>query len=639
MGRGDGKGILDTARRAKKGEGFSESRGKGMWVAAFAVLFCLQIMTMVYFGGRKTGFHEDEYYSFYSTNRTGGLYEPDREWVDRDTFRNEFVVLQGEGFRYGLVAEVQSWDVHPPFFYFLLHTACSLFPGVFSKWLGIGVNLIAFCLNFGLLSWLGYMAAGGNKRLAWVVTAVHGFNPVIISGVMFIRMYEWLTVFVLLCACLHVWAVKSGSLFPTPDWRSAENPAGGRRNSGCTGRNPAFGRGNKRQAGNSVSKRFLLALMAVNYLGFLTQYYYVIFLIFMAAGFCLWNLSLCVERKACGRGWVLHRELLKGRVLACVKYGCVCGVSLLLAVASYPASLSHIFRGYRGTGAVSEFLDAGNTSERLGFFIGLMDEYLFDGYLWIWLAVIVLMVCAVWIKKKGQEKKRKAGKACSLQEAVMTEGPGRMGGGKDAAVFFLLLFAACGYFFTVSKTALLLYETSNRYQLPVYGILILLVITAVYGLWRHLVYFYCQRGGGERKAKWLEAAGGCLLLFLFLVGDVQEINAGKTIFLYEEEAENVEYAKENADTPVVILYNEATPYHVWWRSQELMEYDRVYFVSEGNKEEITDEIICGSDKVIVYAADYDTQEESLELILQSNPGLREYRLVSRKSLWSVYEFE
>ena len=115
--------------------------------------------------------------------------------------------------------------------------------------------------------------------------------------------------------------------------------------------------------------------------------------------------------------------------------------------------------------------------------------------------------------------------------------------------------------------------------------------------------------------------------------------AGKMIFLYEEEQEDVAYARENAKVPVVVLYNEATPYHIWWRSQELMEYDRIYFASQGNKERITDGVICGSGKLIVYAADYDTKEESLRMILESNEGLKDYRLVSQRSLWSVYEFE
>lgn len=586
LSAGEGLGRRNEAETGKS--------GRWLWTAVFVLLLGIQVLLMVYYGGKKNGFHEDEYYSYYSTNRTAGLYEPDREWVDRDSFRNEFVVLPGERFRYGLVATVQSWDVHPPFFYFILHTACSLFPGVFSKWLGIGVNLAAFALNFGLLSWLAYMVTGRDKWLTLVIVAVHGFNPVIISGVMFIRMYEWLTVFVLLCACLHVRAVVRK---------------------------------------NTDVKSFLLPLMAVNCLGFLTQYYYIIFLFFMAAGFCLWIFLPCMEKRK-EEGVVLRKKRLRDSICTCMKYGCACGVSLALAVISYPASLSHIFRGYRGTGAVSEFLDAANTGERLGFFAGLVNEYLFDGFFRVWMLLILLMGGAVFAKYRM----RRADSVHSSGEGI----PARMerkaaGRERETAVFFLLLFAVCGYFFTVSKTALLLYETSNRYQLPVYGIMMLLVITAIHGLWKELAGFCFGENG--RRLKRLSAAGGAALLVLFLIGDVHELVSGKMIFLYEEEKEDVAYAREHAKTPVVVLYNDAAPYHVWWRSQELMQYDRLYFVSEGNKEQITDETICGSERVIVYAADYDTQEESLAMILGSNPGLTEYRLVSRKSLWSVYEFD
>lgn len=536
---------------------------KRLWLAAFLGLLCLQVLLLIYYGNRKAGFHEDEYYSYYSTNRTVGLFEPDREWEDRELFRNEFVVLPGEGFRYRQVSLVQSWDVHPPFFYFILHTACSFFPGVFSKWLGIGVNIIAFCINFLLLSWLSYMVTKKNKWLTFAVTAVYGYNAVIISGVMFIRMYEWLTVFVMLCACLHVRAVM-------------------RRDMGW--------------------KKFLLPLMAANYFGFLTQYYYIIFLVFMAAGFGLWVL------------WK-ERSLKK-----CIAYGAACGCSLMLAVVSYPACLSHIFRGYRGTGAASEFLNAENTAGRLGFFGGLVNEYLFNGVLWFWMLLIAVLACTVIMKRRKTENRETI---CSPY-AEMTP-------------YVLLLTASCGYFFTVSKTALLLYETSNRYQLPIYGVLLLLVMTAVYGLWNRLVDVL---GGNWKKGKErVRRIGSIFLLLLFFIGDIGELAAGKVIFLYEEDRLNVEYARENEHVPVIVLYNDATPYHVWWCSQELMQYDRIYFASQGNPEKIEDEIICGSGKVIVYAADYDTQEESLQMIQESNPALKMHRLVGQKGLWSVYEFE
>lgn len=519
-------------------------------------ILCLQIITLLYYGTQKQGFHEDEYYSYYSTNRTAGLYEPDREWMERDTYRNEFVVLEGERFNYGLVSTVQSWDVHPPFYYFILHTVCSFFPGVFGKWLGIGVNIFAFALSYILLAWLSYMVTDRNKPLTLLTAVIYGFNAANISGVMFIRMYQWLTVFVLLCACLHVRAVK------------------------------------KKRTG---FRDFLLPLMAVTYLGFLTQYYYIIFLVFMAGGYCF---------------LVTMREK---NLQSCIKYGMSCGAALLLAVISYPASLSHILRGYRGTGAVSEFINGANTGDRLSFFGGLVNEYLFDGWLWLWVAVLAFFAVISFFR----EKKRGGGTA-SFQARIN-------------ASYFIVLFAVCGYFFTVSKTALLLYETSNRYQLPVYGMIQLLIITALYHMGKRTADSYSWNNRVRRMTAALGFA-------LFLLTGIHGLASGKVIFLYEEQKAQLAYARENADQTVIVLYNDATPYNVWRCAQELMEYERIFFVSEADKGVILDEAVCGSGKIIVYAADYETQKESLDMVLESNRELTDYRLVAQKPLWSIYEF-
>lgn len=553
-------------------EKVKERKPKWRWYALFLGILMLQVVTLLYFGSKKEGFHEDEYYSFYSTNRTAGLFEPDREWVESESFFKEFVVLEGEGFNYGLVATVQSWDVHPPLFYFILHTACSFFPGVFSKWLGIGINMIAFIINAVLLCRLSYMAAGKNRLLALAVTAIYGFSAAAVSGVMFIRMYEWLTVFVLLCACLHVRALIE----------------------------------EKNGFGN-----FLLPLAAVTYLGFLTQYYYIIFLFFMACGYCF---------------FLLVREK---KLLGCIKYGMSCAAALLLAVFSYRASVSHIFKGYRGTGAASEFLNAENTSDRLAFFSGLLNDCLFDGWLWLWLGLLAVLgiVLAVW---HVLDRRKNRQLSLVLPREKTAEKTGDNTEKNLRAAYLLLLFAVCGYFFVISKTALLLGETSNRYQLPIYGIIQLLLLTALY---------FCAGALAKRLqlSETLRRAGAAAFVLLFLLADMHGLFFGKVIFLYEGDGELLEYAKENAEQPVVVFYNEATPYHVWWRSQELMEYDRLYFASEANHEKIEDEDICSSDKVIVYAADHEMQQERLSSILENNPKLSEYRLIAKRSLWSIYE--
>ena len=131
---------------------------KQQYILVMVVLLLLQLAVLFYYGGRKAGFHEDELYTYYSSNKTAGLFVNDRQWTQGEELRNDFVVLGGEGFRYDVVWQMQSWDVHPPLYYFLFHTICSLFPGVFSKWLGIAVNLIAYVGSYILLAYSAYTA-------------------------------------------------------------------------------------------------------------------------------------------------------------------------------------------------------------------------------------------------------------------------------------------------------------------------------------------------------------------------------------------------------------------------------------------------------------------------------------------------
>ena len=143
----------------------SEKKRNLIFGFALGILLLMQMACLFYYGGRKAGFHEDELYTYYSTNKTAGLSVSDRKWMERDELRNDFVVLSGEQFRYGVVKQMQSWDVHPPVYYYIFHTICSLFPGKFSKWLGISVNLIAYVVSYLLLAYGVYMAVAGDKEI------------------------------------------------------------------------------------------------------------------------------------------------------------------------------------------------------------------------------------------------------------------------------------------------------------------------------------------------------------------------------------------------------------------------------------------------------------------------------------------
>lgn len=544
-----------------------------------AVLLLLQLAVLLYYGGRKAGFHEDELYTYYSSNKTAGLFVNDRQWTQGEELRNDFVVLGGEGFRYDVVWQMQSWDVHPPLYYFLFHTVCSLFPGVFSKWLGIAVNLIAYAGSYILLAYTAYTAVRcggaaecrkevwGEKRaklLSFLVCLFWGFSGAVISGVMFIRMYQLLTFFVLLCLSLHLRAVFR------QDFRI---------------------------------RSFLLPLALTVFFGFLTQYYYIIFHFFLGAGFCFYLLR-------------------KKKIRELFSYAAACAAGLLAALIYYPPALSHIFRGYRGTEAVSEFGNASNTLDRLRFFWGLFDDYVMSDTLSIWILILALLAVTMgYLRKRGRLSDREINPAAAL-----------------------MLFAAAGYFFTVSKTALLLGETSNRYQLPVYGILCFLLI---YGMWsciERLSEARMRKKGmmpRHQESRFLsKVLPGALCLILILI-DVTALYRGRVFFLYEEEKEIMAFVREHKDVPVVVFYNEASGDHIWWLSDELIEYPRVYLASMGNKEPLTDETITGSKSLLVYAADYEDGEGYIQELLEANENLSSYQVIAEKGrgVWTLYELQ
>lgn len=557
---------------------------KRKYFVCFAIIWLLQMAAAFWFCTQKQGFHEDEYYTYYSTARTNGFYVEDGKWMDNETYRDEFVVLPGQRFQYGLVKQVQSWDVHPPMYYWVFHTAASLVPGIFSKWTGLAVNLVFHGINLILLTYLSYLAAGRNGCLPLCAVFVYGFSPAAMSGVVFIRMYEMLTTFVLLCAVLHVRAVQglqSGS---------------GRPESGARKENAAPV---KERETNRLSTRMLIAMAAVTYVGFLTQYYYFIFLFFLATAFCVW--LLWHDRK----------------IGNCLRYGLFQGLAFVLAYLTYPAFPGQMFKGQRGAQATENFFNLSNTFERLRFFWDLMNRYVFGGLLGLML--LFLAAAAVAVRVAG------AGKRGDTRN---TEN------GQQGVSFYMLLFAVVGYFVAVSKTALLLGDTSNRYQLPIYGIAVLLLVLGAARLMRQSSGTCVAEGEGgllpARGAGHGQRIFGVAVVLCLSVVALSYVRAD-VVFLYPEAGEDVLLAREQAAAhiPVVYVYNPGEEWCIWAVADELMEYDRVYFVSAASMEPVTEPPIADADAVVVYLPRYDDVKDKAAQnmrILSGNKKLSEIHL-------------
>lgn len=88
-------------------------------------------------------------------------------WVSGQDYIDYLAVSDSNTFNYASVYYNQRGDVHPPLYYILLHTVCSIFQGLFSKWFGLAVNFAALLLTVWMLyrmvsRYLGGQGSSGN---------------------------------------------------------------------------------------------------------------------------------------------------------------------------------------------------------------------------------------------------------------------------------------------------------------------------------------------------------------------------------------------------------------------------------------------------------------------------------------------
>lgn len=175
----------------------------GMCIAILA----LHMVLIIFWGTQKKGFHEDEYYSYFTS--AGYLdispYGPVMEKSGYDVQR-QFLVTDANRFNYNVVIEAQKRDVHPPLFYLTLNTLMSLFPNRFYKWFGIGLNAV-----YSLISCCGIIIlilkldrSRYRCMLAGIAGLAYAISPAMISNVMFTRMYAMSAIWTIIYANIFV---------------------------------------------------------------------------------------------------------------------------------------------------------------------------------------------------------------------------------------------------------------------------------------------------------------------------------------------------------------------------------------------------------------------------------------------------
>lgn len=312
-----------------------------LWVRYISTI-CLYLFLagMIVVGiSEKRNLHTDEVLTYLLANNTydeeitlapemGKTYDPAASpWM------NVMTVRQNQRFDYENVWKKQAADVHPPLYYTLVHTVCSLFPGVYSKWFAATVNLVFGLFTLYVTRKL-VRALTGQEWIVFLCSVFFCVSSGVLSSMTFLRMYVmtmfWCTLFT---------------------WIFVKNR-------------------------KHTNWKFYLEITTVATMGALTHYYFVVYVFSMCVA---WGIYLLWNHRWKDLGLSVGSMIVAG----------------ILTIAIFPASISQsIGGGYRGVDTLDNLTDLSVEGiwYRLKSCYKLLDQHLFGNCFPILLAITLVGV-------------------------------------------------------------------------------------------------------------------------------------------------------------------------------------------------------------------------------------------------------
>ena len=388
----------------------------------FCCFVVIQLMLLASFGHSKRTFMCDEICSYGLANSENYAfldYNSSRQasesgWVREDFFRDYVAVSEGTGLSLRAPFENQKKDVHPPFYYILLHIVCFVFKGSFTKWTGLLLNFLIVIGLDALLFYI-YLFLLKDDRKSMLALFLWACSAAGLSNILFIRMYLLQTLEIAAYMALHIYLYK------------------------------------RRRGLSAWSCVALGCLVAASGL---THYYFYPFAFFFSCPILFY--------------FLLTRQFKRGFAYALSLLAGFCAALLI-----FPATLRHVFKGYRGTEVLR------NISERGEQVFQTYMKWMSSGSCGGLLRLILCLAAAIFIvrmilrhflfiERDGRVIKIRARKpACAGISFSITD--------KVIALCPMLLSLAAFMFFAIQGSQL----KSNRYIYPVYPAISLLIVCAV----------------------------------------------------------------------------------------------------------------------------------------------------------------
>ena len=174
----------------------------------FVLLFLFNIGLAGYYINHKEGFFMDELWSYGHANSSQGAFLSQdidshfthyktglhEHWINGKVFHDYLTTQKDEQFSYGHIIKNLQKSVHPPLFYYLLHTVCSFMPDKFSPWQAGAINLFFFMLTL-LVFYKFSRLFIKDEYLAMAPVFLWGFSNIGLATCVFLRMYAMQTFF------------------------------------------------------------------------------------------------------------------------------------------------------------------------------------------------------------------------------------------------------------------------------------------------------------------------------------------------------------------------------------------------------------------------------------------------------------
>ena len=107
-------------------------------------------------------------------------------------------------------------------------------------------------------------------------------------------------------------------------------------------------------------------------------------------------------------------------------------------------------------------------------------------------------------------------------------------------------------------------------------------------------------------------------------------------FLYKEDALSIQWAAEHKSDAIVFMYNPNNTWMIWDESEELMQYEKIYFASLADESGITDEELLSADEIYVYVARTKTAEKLMDTLIEDNPNLEKKEKIRELLYFDLY---